>query len=259
MHAKMPDQHWTADEVFATEAHRSAYYGDLGDLWRWRIVEANANLDLASAVRLAPLSFLLGETPQQHLLVRMGENALRLAALDIINALMDRDKRSLTVAFLKRRLVELARPQLQNQLRAHLDAEFAARDYQHLTERALELRNKHLAHASARELRSGAVPQSAFMTRQEIQELLDHSKELITVLSLDQGRSFDFLPAMRRYVMDDLVAEVIGAHSYVLRIPEREPSLVFRECWRNWSPKEQEVFLVWRRRLGLPADVPTSD
>src|SRR5258708_40262975 len=107
---------WETQSVFPSDGA-----GDLDEvgvdlLWRWVIVEANVNFSVAVAVREAPLEFFLGMDSSRWLLVRLGQNALRQAALSVINALTDPTKGSLTLNCLRQWALELCVPALRTSL-----------------------------------------------------------------------------------------------------------------------------------------------
>lgn len=237
---------WTTAIIFPTEEAKQAYDTDLTILWRSEIVEANANLKLASAVREAPLDFLLGKQPHHHLLTRIGDNALREAAQDTINALTDKTNGALTVDFLRGRILGLCRPEKQDELGKYLDAEFAARNIPDLYHRARRLRHNYLAHSNAAHLRDPGRFAHVRVTRQEIGELLEIAKDLVRVLSFEVGRSFEFLPQQQGFEMPDLILDVVRKHSAVLRLPEEAHQLVFRARWDQWTLDERAIFDRWR-------------
>jgi hypothetical protein len=236
--------------VFPSEQAQELYRTDLDLHWRNEIVEANANFKLAASVREVPLHLLLCTHSSIHLLGRIGENALRLAALDTINALTDTSKGTLTLEFLRKRAVSLSRPAVRHALKAYLDAEFQARKATELQQRAKQLRNNVLAHSNAEVGRNPRDSDSIRVSRQEIGQMLEAAKELVTVLSFDHGRSFDFLPGDDDYRMSHLIQEVIERHSFVLRMPEDGHPQVFLATWNAWSPAERVIFNEWRVRLG---------
>lgn len=241
---------WTMDVVFPTEQAQKRYQTDLDLHWRNEIVEANANFKVAVAVRKAPLDFLLGTDSSRWLLSRLGENALRLAALDTINALTDTSKGTSTLEFLRKRALKLCRPSVRPALGAHLKAEFESCKIPALLQRAKELRGNVLAHSNAAVLRDPRGFQGLRVSREELGQMLEAAKALVTVLSFDMGRSSEFLPGDDDYNMPRLIHDVIERHSFVLRMPEKVHPLAFRAHWDAWSPTQRVIFNDWRVRTG---------
>src|SRR5258708_24954048 len=207
---------WTTQLIFPSDEARDLYQVDLDLLWRWLIVEANVNFSVAVAVREAPLEFFLGMDSSRWLLVRLGQNALRQAALSVINALTDPTKGSLTLNCLRQRALELCVPALRTSLEQYLAAKFAVQGLPEIEKRARRIRHKILAHTDAEHVRHPDRFPDSRVTREEVGQLLEAAKALVSVLSFEIGRSFEFLPGDDDYRMPDLITEVITRQSYVL-------------------------------------------
>jgi len=242
----------TTQSVFPSDEARKLYQLDLDLHWRAEIVEANANFKVAVAVREAPLEFLLGMDSSRWLLTRLGENALRVATLGVINALTDRTKGSLTLEFVRQRALELCEPTQRAPLEHYLASEFAARSFPDLERRALRIRHKFLAHTDAEHLRHLGRFADARVNREEVGDLLEAAKELVSVLSFEVGRSFDFHPGDEDYGMKELITDVVAKNSHVLVMPEQGHQHVFRHLWDRWAEQERNTFNDWRIRTGRP-------
>jgi len=238
----------TFETVFDDDQKRQEYARALDALWHRAIVDSHESLKAARAILEAP-RWLFGLGPN-GLLSIIALALIERAALLTINALIDSDPASLTLKSVRTRLQNLCASTVSAQLARELRRGFRRHRLGDMRIRARKLRNNRLAHLNAEFAVNHRRLASILLTFDEVEDLLEHAKALLQVLSLDVVKRPDLIMFGERDDMRYVILQLMRDSKW-LRMPEEQGFPLFAAFAGNWSASRRIEYNCWRRKIGM--------
>ncbi len=238
------------------------YKAQIEAIW-WQLVALNTNIFLIGKIEDFRFDLF---APQSKTYWQITKTALIEASLMIIwRVIVDYQREALTLNKLKNEILRNVRPEIQDERKA-LKEYFDSSNFNTLVsvseEQVREIRHKYLAHLNA-SWNTIPTPNRAYISRSDMQQLLNAAHRLFTLLCFNIERSLwysdysDYDPNVmssegRKPTSDiDELLEQIAKHSHVLNLPETDV-----EEWNYYrkelTEKDISVINSYRKNLNLP-------
>lgn len=231
---------------FFDEPQASQYEESLGALWL-ELVRARTSLAIAETVASFPQDFI--DPTREEWLSLLWRNFADAALLRVVAAVRDRHDASLTVASLRKWMVQSCRDDARKELEKHLAPPSLGEKANALVKKAWDLRRKLVAHLDRQYATDPLKARSVALGLSDLVELRDRAEALLAPLCIGSARAME--PPGFSGALEEALGELLECSSHLLRMPEEQP-----DSWahyaRGWDQKAQALFNQWRRRTGRP-------